>query len=384
MRWVAFMLILGLVACASVTSEPVDPISASIGPVYHLPRRDVKATIAVSKVGSGQQASLSRQLTVTPGDAYADLSTAYLLQFHRNPIGEAKLELHISADGLLGTTNTSTTPKLVEALNAIVDKLASKATVDGPPPPAEDPRRDCAEPGTYVFVIPVPTAAQLGARLPRQCHDDRQASSVKQSLQVVEGKGVLVGRGDFCGASKVSVDVYAPAELFACSPDSDRSYGTVLAPNEPSAADKARPGVYYRQSIPLRVEVQGAGVGDSTHIVLSPSLSPARFLPIERTAFADSKADIGLVLGELKSFTPVSQGEIPALLTLPAAVLKAYFAAVGAVFSGFEAKSEAEADAVNARLQLDLAKRKVAACTKAAAASADMSVLEALGCFEQD
>lgn len=336
--------------CASLSSEPVSPDGGDgkEGLTYHLPRRDIVLTVVVDANGA------ATQIAIDAGSAYADLSQAYLLRLSRSAIGNSKVDIGVTADGLLTKADASTTPKLVEALQFVADEAAKIKSRRQAGSAAANP---CANAGSHRFVLPL-----------LRLQDD---STPAPAPELAPFKFVNHAySSDVCGGTlAVTVRELAP-----------------IAASAAGAADTsvaARPGVYYRQSRPFLVTVKPTGDFGfhAVQVVASPTRSPTRFLPYERTAFAQSTVALGFSDGQPNAFVEDVEGEIPALLKLPAAVLRAYFAAIGAVFDGFSKRDSAEAGALNNALQLELAKQKASACLAAIKNDPkNKTLLDDLGC----
>lgn len=319
------MIAIALSGCASLASSPLQEAQGiEEGLVYYLPRRDVEIVVTVEDNRGITGVEIKR------GPPYADLDHPHALTFEQSWIGESKVDIGISVDGLLSKSDASTTPKLIDALGNAVSQFAANSV-------GSASVGTCVSPGKHTFVVPVCTS---------------------------KGRARADAAAPWCdsawicgGLMTATVRELLPTEQLGTTP-----LGQV-----PSS----KAGVFYRQSRPYLVEVVPvAGVGLHTQaVVLLPTRSPTRFLPLQRTLFAKSEAKLGFDGGEPTSFVQIANGEIPALVELPAAVLKMYFAAVGAILSGFAATDEDRAKALAAEAKLVMVERQMAACKAAAAAS---------------
>lgn len=350
MRAILCLSFLAVGGCASLTSQPLSkpesgaPASVEEGLVYHLPRNDVLVTVATG------DDEVVESITIAPSPSYADRDSSFVLKFERNLIGDSVIDIGVSPDGLLTKSDASRTPKLVEALQAVVEK-SKIAALAAPRTPATS----CKNKGAHQFLLPIPRWAE-------EKRPGKVASNPSAGWS---------GTTEICGGElAVTVTELVPA----------------TAPElEAQPAGEARHGVYYRQSRPFKVQVEPKGGFGLTveQLVLSPSRSPLRFLPYERTLLAKGAVTLGFLDGQPQAFNQTVEGEIPALLTLPAAVLQAYFAAVGAVFNGFSARDKAEAGAAVSELQLEMARQKLAACMAAIRKDPkDSQLLQSLGCTD--
>lgn len=341
-----------LAGCASLSSEPVSPDGGDgkEGLVYHLPRRDIVVTVIVDANGA------ATDIAIDAGAAYADPAQAYLLRLNRSAIGNSKVDIGISADGLLTKADASTTPRLLEALQFVAEEAAKLKSQRAPANAGANP---CANAGSHRF------------RLPLLSH--REEKNPPAELKPYQFAGQAFSTTVCGGTLAVTVRELAPLAPVAAAQSAQ--------PPDPGAA--ARTGVYYRQSRPFLVTVapmDGFGF-HAVQVVASPTRSPTRFLPYERTAFAQSTVTLGFSDGQPNAFVEDVEGEIPALLKLPAALLRAYFSAIGAVFDGFSKRDSAEAGALNNALQLELAKQKTSACLAAIKSDPkNKTLLDDLGC----
>ena len=86
--------------------------------------------------------------------------------------------------------------------------------------------------------------------------------------------------------------------------------------------------------------------------VMLPNHSPVQFLPVEKSLFANNSSDVTFSYGVLKKYGQTVDGEVLALVKLPADILKAYFAAIGAMFTSRKSAATEEAAYLEALLQL--------------------------------
>jgi hypothetical protein len=349
MRMLLVVTAVALSGCAGLTSRPLGQATAqpAEGIVYHLPRADIVITVTTTAEGGG--AAAVSAISIAAGGAYADLRTEYLLNVERNPLGESVIDIGVTNDGLLTTADAKSTPKLIEALAVVAEKAAAVSAASKIQDPAGNA---CLNAGTHTFLVPI-------------LRDDEG-----------QGTGFSLSRGKFrttvCGKA-LTVNVQ---ELFPATAEALKA----------QAAADTRQGVYYRQSRPYRVTVTPSKPGFGLHadqVVLSPTRSPLRFLPYARSLFGRGEVTLAFSNGQPQAFQQTVDGEIPGLLKLPAAVLEAYFAAVGAVFNGFSGRDKAEAGAINSEIQLQLARQKLAACMAAARKNPpDPALLNSLGCAD--
>lgn len=302
MRGLCIAVLTGsLQACAGLTSAPSTQAEAEEGLVYFLPKKDVVFQVVVD--GDGKST-----VTVQSTAAYPDLGQAYVLQHRKSWIGTMDTKVAVGANGLLRTTSAESKPQVSEVLQAYTKAgVSMKAAKD----------QGACGAGTHVQIIELPGPWS----------------------------------GSLCG---FTVTIKKRGALDAAK----------AAPT-PATADPFYAGVYYRQHEPYLVDVRFEGSPYMQQIVLSPSGAPRRSLPVSRTLFAQSKADFGFEDGSPTQFDQTTQSELLAFLTIPADVMRAYFGAVGELFTNFKSVDENEAAALNARLKLELASKKYDACVEA-------------------
>lgn len=336
--------LLSVGACTSLSSTPLSD-ATDRGLVYQLPRNDAVVTV-VTERHAEEDMVFVKSISIAAGPAHADRDAGeYVLRFNRSLIGDSNIDIGVTPDGLLTKSNASATPKLVEALTTVAE-TATKVTAQVAALPASAPVRTgkintCNLPGSHQFRVPI-SAATAAERAP---------------ATPICG-GVLEATVSKLGSSSKVASV---------------------------AADGWADGVYYRQSEPFVVTVKpekGGSFGfESAALVLSSSLANRRFLPFKGTLFGRNDARVGFVDGQPQSFVQTTDGELPALLKLPASLLQAYFAAVGALFNGFSARDKAEAGAIANDIQLELVKQKLTICMAAIQKNpSDAEYLKTLGC----
>lgn len=321
--------------CSSVTSlaKPSPGVNGGAGAgeglVYFLPRRDILITVT-------RDATKYTDLAVDVTPPFADRRSPFLLQYQRNHIGENKLTVGVSPGGLLTVLTSQTTPKLQTALETAaatfgeISSLAANAQIRQ----VGEPSDKCDTEGVYTYVYPLPAlkggeSGWSGGRMTCHVCGDEVELSIRRLWD-----------WDEAGAKADAAD----------------------------SVSGARSGLFYRQELPYLVSARSTVKGNSLRrakIVGSPSASPTRFLPIERTLFATNLAEITFTDGVPSKYQQDTDGEATALLVLPAAILKAYFAAIGAVFAGRSGNDEAQTSALKSEYELKLTKLKLRTCLAA-------------------
>ena len=110
------------------------------------------------------------------------------------------------------------------------------------------------------------------------------------------------------------------------------------------------------------------------HLTRKPTSCPSL-----RHSSQTMKQTLRLLKGYLPKYKQDTEGEVVALLKLPADIIGSYFTGIGNLFSSFKTKDEGEADALAESLKLELAKKKYDACILAIKAKDD-AMIKALGC----
>lgn len=326
--------ILGLTACSSIKSSQSMADSNNIGLSYFLPKRDILVTISIDKDGK------ISDVAIASGDAYPDPAKRYLLQHGSNMFGKNTLDIGISEAGLLTSAKSTTESHVSEALKNLASSLGTvKTTFSATKKEGKD--KVCTTPGSHVFLV------------------DLQSN--EQSFDLC---GLTIG------ITKLEKD-----------PASQGQSGTKASMGvDPHIYEggSVHSGVFYRQNIPYRITASGFGMHKAA-IVLSPSGSPTYFLPASHTFFSNNKADFGFNNGVPNKYMQETEGELTALLKLPADIISAYFAAIGSVFDAFKNNDSKEAAALKEAYKLELLKKQLADCNAAIKAKDDAKYKE-LGC----
>ncbi|MDG0857322.1 hypothetical protein EXH46_26480 [Pelomonas puraquae] len=314
-----------MTGCASISSEPA--AKASEGLVYYLPKKDVLVTVVKETKGK----AVTTSVTIASTAALPDTQQAYAINFNRNWVGKNAMNIGISPTGLLSTAKSTSTSGVADALKNLAESAGmlagpGLAAAPLPPPPCAD--------GTHTFLYTVEPGAKANA------------CDLKVTIERI---AAAVPAGTPTGAA-----------------------------SSPSLTGGSREGIYYRQEEAFKVTADGPGV-KVTAIVLSPSLSPTRFLPMAKSFFGSATADFGFSDGMPTKFDQDADGELIALLKLPADVIGAYFGAVGKLFDSFKTRDTKEAEVLAASTKAELARKKYEACIEAIK-SKDDTLIAKLGC----
>ena len=304
-----FSIRLGVVAaaaaacasCASYLSTPSDDQPGE-GISYYMPRQPIAVQVVVDAKDKTVQTA-----SVVPANAIPDLRRHFVLSYQNNLLGENATSIAVSAQGLLqssGSTATSGVDTALKGLAAVAGTASAMAAMTAappppdafpppPPPPPEAPAPPaCAVGQTYTLLI-WPENVGDGEPLPPLCHF------------TVRIHKTLLG-----------------ATTSADSPNAARQ-------------QEGSSGIFYKTELPYLVELADQGGQPSFALAFSPDESGIRYLPVARTFFARNTATITLKDGMLNAFAQDDTGEIVAASQIPADVISAYFAALGAAFTNF-------------------------------------------------
>lgn len=312
------IVVAGLVSACSSVNTVRNPSSKNLdGLVYYMPEKDFLVTIVVA---SGAVTSA----VIGTTSSYPDMSKRYVLKHKMNAFGKNTLDVVIGPNNLL----TSAKSKTVSSVNEVFRSIGQiMGTIDpmfvGPAVPAT-----CGN-GTHTFIY---TANDVSRK-------DLAPCGLKLTIDQMSTPAVIEG---------------------------DQS------------TEKSGSGVYYRQNIPYKIVVQGGAI-NSAAIVLSPSNSPDYFLPVSKTFFANNDSELGFADGVPTGYKQDTDGEVVALLKMPAEVISAYFTAVGQIFTNFKNTDSGEGAALEQEVKLELQKRKYEAC-KIAIKNDDKVTISSLGC----
>jgi hypothetical protein len=335
-------LVAGLLSgCASVTTaRGVKEVGEGL--VYFMPKRDIVVTLTNT---GGKLASI----TAAPSLPYADRSLAYLLNYHRHLLAKNTLEIEISEAGLLTSSKANLTGDAVAALGGLgsVAGYVRGLNISTQSDSVEGARTiaitgGCGLDGTHTFIVPAM------AKSTRIC--DNKIQIDVQPLGIPEKKP---------GTPELPVDIKS-------NYSDQTSYS----------------GVFYRMNRPYKVVMRSDAYSfNAETLVHSPSESEEFFLPVARTTFSTNDAQITLNngAGVPSKYTQNTDGELAALLKLPAAIITPYFAAIGSVFSSFSTNSTSQATLLNNQTALELAKLKHQSCIKAIEAQ-DTALITSLKC----
>jgi hypothetical protein len=244
-------------------------------------------------------------IKIAASSSYADTTQAFVARFSRNLIGKNQLTIEVNDRGLLNSAKSETTSELSQIFSALASAAGSE----------------------YAASYGASTAESCPKKVSMVIRID-PAISPQPSIPVPNSPG----------ACNVVVKVKAPT--------------VNVASNERSqAVRKPQSGFFYRQNLPYTVTVT-FDRWTATDVVMLPNASPVQFLPVEKSLFANNTSDLAFSDGVLTRYGQTVDGEALAVAKLPAEVLKAYFAAIGAMFTSRKDASASEAGYLDAMLTL--------------------------------
>lgn len=312
-----------LASCSSVQSIK-DPGPKDLdGLVYYLPMKDVILTVTVGDTNQPTTAAISTT------SAYADRSHRYVLRQKNAMFADNDLNVGIGVNGLLSSAKAESTSRVSDVFKNLGDLVGTVSTKSNVPPPP----KECSK-GVHTFVFTLSALkageTQCGVTVSAKRYDRIDQQNNKDP-----------------GASK----------------DSEEKYS----------------GIFYKQAIPYLVTAKAGSSLNVSEILFSPSESPVYFLPVTGTFFSNNDADFTFIDGMPTKYSQNTDGELVALLKLPADVIGAYFGAVGMIFDSFKKRDDKEVLASKAELAAEIQKRKFKDCMSALKAN-DTDALTKLGC----
>lgn len=316
---IAVLLLTILAGCAGVQSKRID--GKGEGLVYFLPKQDFIVTVT-SKDGKAETVVFSKSAP------YPDLGQQFVATGRTPFLTKNVVTIEVSKDGLLNNASKSSiTSQLQNVLDALGSAAAS-VTTKAKAVDADVESLPCSE-GSNVYVFA----------------PDRKAFKICGVTISVEKIG-----------KKLSKEV---------------SYA------DDTEAKKGQDGLYYRRLEPYLVSARGENNKDA--VLMSPSQSPTYFAPFAHSFFAPNDTTVTFADGIAAKYERTSESEVLGLLKLPASVITAYFTAVGSMFDMFKSTDQKDASAIQQRIDLELAKRKLEDCRAALAANDPTKVQAACG-----
>ena len=310
---------IALSACSSIKSiqSPNKGTCSVEGLTYFMPKKDFLVTITI------KEKQITKIVLGTTA-SYPDLSTQYVLRHGGNVFGKNTLDVGVNEAGLLTSAKSTTVSNVGDAFKNLAATFGQLGVLGM----AALTDQACTDGDhSFVFKVPVPPGPH------KACGIDINITKQTDSANVV--------------------------------PHS-------------KTAKKEYSGIFYRQTIAYLITAVGNGLNVAS-VVFSPSESETHFLPVSRTFFSNNEADFVFVEGIPTKYKQETEGEIVALLKLPADIIGAYFTAIGNVFDSFKSKDTKQADTLAESLKLEPMKKKYDACISAIKAGDD-ELIKNLGC----
>jgi hypothetical protein len=317
-KTIVILIAIAMSACSSIHSIE-SPDKAIEGLTYYMPKKDILVTITIKE----------KQITaITLGttQSYPDLSKQYVLRHGGNLLGKNVSDVTITEAGLLSTAKSETTSNVSDVFKSLATTagMLTRGREVGEQP-AEQPCADGTNSFVYILSDPSPR--------PKACGLDINITRLG------------------------NLDNVVPHSM---------------------TAKEEHSGIFYRQNIPYLVIATKQDI-TAQSVVFSPSESKNYFLPIDKTLFSNNAADFTFAEGIPTKYKQDTDGEVVALLKIPADIIGAYFDAVGNLFSKFQTKTTNETTNLTDSLKLELAKKKYDACITAINAN-DTEKIASLGC----
>ena len=300
---VGCVALLSLTACASVKTTQVGPNAApGDGMVYWLPKKALLVTVTMAK---GEPT-----IDIKTSEAVPDVAAGpFLASFRRNFIGKNELKIKVNDKGLLDSSKAVTTSDLSTIFESLAG-IAGRSAVDNV----------------------LSDKSMLG------CPADA-TMTIKRDVNIPPGDGnpasTVHTEGDF---------KQCPITITVQSVDAGTLRANSKYVNPPDAdGKKSYSGFFYRQNMPYFVVVE-VGNLNTTGVVLMPNASGAQYVPVQKSLFADNESNLDFNDGVLTEYHQILPGEGIALVQLPAKVLKAYFEAIGTMFTQRSGRLKQETD----------------------------------------
>jgi hypothetical protein len=321
-----------LPGCAALKSTRHSDDSLAPGLGYYLPNGDFKITMTVSNDGGGPMRVFKVETLY-----YPDVTERYSVTVPKNILGATEANIQVSEAGLLESVTYTYEPKILEAIEAIPPVVPAQAMT------ARDAEGPCSAPGDYVAII---------------APGDR--------------------KGTLCGFTINVTSLGATARTTAAIAQPDASYGRSAATAGPRMPKN---GLFFRMNLPYRIDILSDGGTALAHsdIALSPTDASTLFVQTHRSLFATISGSITFDNGVLVSFAPKSSSEIETAFKLPAAIIKAYFDSVNALFVLRKGAADSETQYLGALENMRKAKADLEACQAAYASGDQTAIASACG-----
>jgi hypothetical protein len=319
-------------ACVVVSSRRTDVSAPNrSGVSYYLPKKDVLVSMTIA---TGAAPALSIGTT----SAYPDLSQRFVARYHQTFIGDDTLNIGVTTNGLLTSTNADFTSQLPTILKNVAKSVGALEMQEAKPLPDGC---KCKSPGVYSTILKI------------------------------DGEGI-VDDGNLCGVP-IKVERIGGTRPKASLSDSCR------APEDKLYRRQGFRGFFYRQQEAYLVEFPGdprCGLPSQSGLAFSPNAAPLELLPVERGLFANATASFVFSEGSPTSYQQAKKSELAAISALPADLATEYFTAVGSMFQLRNTAATNEMNYEKTIASLLLQQQKTEACL-AAIQAADQVAIDA-------
>jgi hypothetical protein len=310
--------------------DPDTSTEANDGLAYYLPLKAVIVTLTVKSSGTPK-----RVITLDSTGAFADRTHKFVARYRSNLVATNALTVNVDENGLLdGSTTSTVTPKVSEIFNALATDfgyMAGQRTTNV----RADVGTPCDPDGTYSWVV-TPAVTDLAADTPGRSAYDKAIAQMKDCHIDFQPKPLfVVARGE--SNAKVS-----------------------------SKRDEA--GFFYRQSVPYILAVTdevAPSLTLSKFVSMPTHDSPVEFLPVQRSLFAQNSLAITFAAGVPKTYTQSADSEWLGVVSIPAAVIKAYLAAITDAFKDRTAVNTGQQQYLSGLNTLMLQQQKTNLCLQA-------------------
>ncbi len=324
-----------LPGCAALKSTRHNDDRLAPGLGYYLPNGDLKVTMTVSNDGGGPTRVFKVETLY-----YPDVTERYSVTVPKNILGATEADIQVSEAGLLESVTYTYEPKILEAIAGIPPTAPAQALT------ARDADGPCGAPGDYVAIV-----------------------------APADGEGTL------CGFRIKVASLGTTARTTAAIAQPDASYGRYAATGQRMPSN----GLYFRMNLPYRVDIYDKDNSGQdallvySDIALSPTGASTLFVQTHRSLFATISGSIAFENGVLVSFAPKSSSEIETAFKLPAAILRAYFNSVNALFVLRKGAADSETQYLGALENMRKAQADLQACQAAYATGDKASIDSACG-----
>ncbi|TXI49719.1 MAG: hypothetical protein E6Q50_07655 [Lysobacter sp.] len=308
------------------------------GVAYYLPKGHIRVTMTVAEKGTDLVRSFGVDTLYLP-----DTPRSYSIQVQKNLIADTKMNIGVSTSGLLNSASYTFQPKLLETINNLAPRMNSRL-----PTAAAAVTVACTNPGVYSIVY-------------------RPDAPIGTNPSTLCGFRVAITPQGFSMSDAGDNSGNQPGDG-ACAENPTKCKAN-------KSLNKGN-GFFFRLNRPYLVEISDSNGVVFSDIALSPTDAPVLFLKLNRSLFAKSEGTIAFHNGVLTGYTPNLDSELESAAKIPAAMLKAYFDAVSALFTFRSGRLNGETGYMAAVENYNRARTDLEAC-EAAYATGDKEKIDA-------